>query len=106
MHRVIKRCFGYTAYTWEHSLTNGYPKSSTSATKDVVRPIESLRGKIAKISFTKKHAMALTDDATLFSWGQKKYGKLGLSGVPPAVVDSPAEVTFFTREKIKVKDFR
>lgn len=103
MLNSLKRTFGYTAYTWGNAKLLGREETKTKGAH-VVQPIESLRGRIAKIAFSAKHAAAITTDGKLFTWGHKKYGKLGLPGAHSDVVQLPTEVTFFSKNGIKLKD--
>ena len=103
MIKFLRRHFGLTAYTFGNSKFNGHSKTAT--TNQMIQPIESLRGQIAKIVFSPVHAAAVTTNGKLFTWGDKNYGKLGLSGIDKETnVPSPQEVTFFSKNGIIVKD--
>lgn len=104
MFKILRRKFGYTAYTWGNNKTNGHIQTNESKKNGGIGIIESLKGQIKKIEFSSKHAAAITEDGRLFMWGDKKYGKLGLSGVNEDTVLTPKEVTFFTKNNIKIKD--
>lgn len=102
MLKTLHRKFGFTAYTWGNSKLTAH--TPNPAKKGPIQPIESLRGRIAKIAFSAKHAAAVTTDGFLFTWGDKSFGKLGHPGKLTDVLLTPTEVPFFSKNGIIVKD--
>jgi alpha-tubulin suppressor-like RCC1 family protein len=94
---ALRRAFGYTAYTWGNSGTNGWEGSAK------IQPIESLRGQVGSIEIAPKHAAIITSEGELYTWGDSNHGKLGLAVADGKPVKTPTLVPFFTKNNIKVK---
>jgi alpha-tubulin suppressor-like RCC1 family protein len=95
--QTIKRSFGYTAYTWGNSETNGWSSSAQIAA------IDSLRGQVAKIELGPRHSAIITTSGDLYTWGDSDYGKLGLASTKEKKVKTPTLVSFFAKNNIKIE---
>lgn len=99
LRKVTRRSFGYTPYIWNSS-------SMFNRNKRTVKKIEGFENRVSKIVTGDNHSAILTVDGELYTWGDNKYGQLGLKQDSKKInsADEPSLVPYFKENNIKVVD--
>ena len=84
--------YGNSLYAWGNNNFGQTGTGNNAQSINIPTKINGITGNIKKIYTIDKSAFALTDDGSVYTWGDNTNGMLGL-GVSDAIVNTPQKIT-------------
>lgn len=84
--------YGNSLYAWGNNNFGQTGTGNNAQSINIPTKVNGITGNIKKIYTIDKSAFALTDDGSVYAWGDNTNGMLGL-GVSNAIVNTPKKIT-------------
>lgn len=84
--------YGNSLYAWGNNNFGQTGTGNNAQSINIPTKVNGITGNIKKIYTIDKSAFALTDDGSVYAWGDNTNGMLGL-GVSDAIVNTPQKIT-------------